>query len=270
MINMLGRLDQIEKRLQSLVEGSFIYLFSDANIQHQLAHELVLAMRSNLITASNGQIRAPTQYNIHIHPSRNETWQNNRPLIEDLAKTLYQAGKEAGFVFNAPPVIHLITDPALPPQELRVSASLPKETLGETASISLSETDSTPSVPPNAFLIINGDQNFILRLPVINIGRRSDNHLILTDPRVSRAHAQLRAIKGRYVLFDLGSTGGTAVNGQRINQQTLNPGDVISLSGVPLIYGQDLSIGAINTDTVNLNPPIDTQRPNPPDQASKD
>jgi pSer/pThr/pTyr-binding forkhead associated (FHA) protein len=66
-----------------------------------------------------------------------------------------------------------------------------------------------------------------------------DNHLILDDPRVSRAHAQLRAVQGHYVLFDLNATGGTYVNGQRITQYTLKPGDVISLAGVPIIYGED-------------------------------
>ncbi|MBK6645463.1 MAG: FHA domain-containing protein [Anaerolineales bacterium] len=47
------------------------------------------------------------------------------------------------------------------------------------------------------------------------------------------------AIKGRFVVFDLNSTGGTFVNGQRTSQSVLYPGDVISLAGVALIFGQD-------------------------------
>jgi pSer/pThr/pTyr-binding forkhead associated (FHA) protein len=74
---------------------------------------------------------------------------------------------------------------------------------------------------------------------VINIGRRPDNQLVINDSRVSRIHAQLRAINGLYIIFDLDTTGGTFVNGQKINQCTLYPGDVISLAGVPLIFGQD-------------------------------
>jgi pSer/pThr/pTyr-binding forkhead associated (FHA) protein len=75
---------------------------------------------------------------------------------------------------------------------------------------------------------------------VINIGRRLDNHVVIDDPRISRNHAQIREIKGRFVIFDLNSTGGTYVNGDRINQSVLYPGDVISLAGVTLIFGQDL------------------------------
>ncbi len=74
---------------------------------------------------------------------------------------------------------------------------------------------------------------------VINIGRRPDNQMVIDDPRVSRVHSQLRAIKGRYVIFDLDSAGGTFVNSQRISQYTLLPGDVISLAGFPMVYGQD-------------------------------
>jgi pSer/pThr/pTyr-binding forkhead associated (FHA) protein len=74
---------------------------------------------------------------------------------------------------------------------------------------------------------------------VINIGRRLDNQLVIDDPRISRSHAQLRAIKGRFVIFDLNSTGGTFVNGERTSQSVMYPGDVISLAGVPLVYGQD-------------------------------
>jgi pSer/pThr/pTyr-binding forkhead associated (FHA) protein len=43
------------------------------------------------------------------------------------------------------------------------------------------------------------------------------------------------------VIFDLDSTGGTFVNRVQVNQSTLFPGDVISLAGVELIYGQDAS-----------------------------
>jgi pSer/pThr/pTyr-binding forkhead associated (FHA) protein len=63
----------------------------------------------------------------------------------------------------------------------------------------------------------------------------------------------LRAIRGRFVVFDLDSAGGTWVNGQRVLQHTLVPGDVISLSGVPLVYGQD-SVGQDETQDINPIP----------------
>lgn len=47
---------------------------------------------------------------------------------------------------------------------------------------------------------------------------------------VSRDHAQLRYENGRYVLYDT-SSGGTWVNGQRIERKILQDGDQISLAG---------------------------------------
>jgi pSer/pThr/pTyr-binding forkhead associated (FHA) protein len=95
------------------------------------------------------------------------------------------------------------------------------------------------NLPPNSYLIVDGTRILPLTQAVINIGRRPDNQIAIEDARVSRLHAQLRAIKGRFVIFDLDSTGGTYVNSQRVNQCALYPGDVISLAGYPLVYGQE-------------------------------
>ncbi len=102
-----------------------------------------------------------------------------------------------------------------------------------------SENEAEEAIPPNAFLIIEGVKIHPLTEAVINIGRRFENHVIIDDPRVSRQHAQLRAIHGHYVLFDLSSRSGTFVNGQRANQVVLYPGDEISLAGVKLIFSQN-------------------------------
>lgn len=93
----------------------------------------------------------------------------------------------------------------------------------------------------------------------MNVGRRLENHLVIDDPRISRNHAQLRAINGRYVLFDLNSTGGSFVNGQRTSQTVLYPGDVISLAGVALIFGQD---------TPPPRPDLDDTSPHSKDELS--
>lgn len=99
------------------------------------------------------------------------------------------------------------------------------------------EQDTGP-IPEEAYLVIDGVKVFPLTQPVVNIGRRVENNVVLDDPRVSRNHARLRAIKGRYVLYDLDSSGGSFVNGVRVTQSLLYPGDIISLAGVNLLYGQ--------------------------------
>ncbi len=112
----------------------------------------------------------------------------------------------------------------------------------DSSQVELPSEDTAPvdpvRIPEDAFVIVDGVKVIPLTQPLIRIGRRLENNLVLDDPRVSRTHAELRAINGRYVLFDLNSTGGTFVNGLRITQSVVYPGDVISLAGVNLVYGQ--------------------------------
>lgn len=103
----------------------------------------------------------------------------------------------------------------------------------------LGPEEDNSRVPEEAFLILEGRNLFPLKSTMITIGRRFENTLVLNDPRVSRVHAQLRVLNGRFVLFDLKSRGGTFVNGKRIEHSLIYDGDVISLAGVELVFRQN-------------------------------
>jgi len=57
------------------------------------------------------------------------------------------------------------------------------------------------------------------------IGRKSTNHLVLTDINASRDHACLELRNGVLHIVDLGSRNGTYVDGIRIEQYELEDGD---------------------------------------------
>jgi hypothetical protein len=237
---MKAKLDYIESRLQSLIENT-VKLFNRDTADHPLAHQLVAAMRDSVILARNGKIIAPDIYTIMVNPADLPAWQAHVGLQDSLARILVEAAQESGVIFLNPPAIRLQADQEVPLKHIMVNAVRTDDKLTATAVVQImtdQPKDDKDPRPASAFLIVNG-AIFPLRLVVINIGRRLDNHLVIDDPRVSRAHAQLRAVHGHYVLFDLNSTGGTYVNGQRISQHAMKAGDVISLSGVPVIYGED-------------------------------
>jgi hypothetical protein len=236
---MRTQLDLIEARLQSLIESS-VALFARGDAQHRLAHQLIEAVKDSLQTGPDNRSIAPGLFTIYLHPDSLTYWTTHNRLLETISKNLRDIAREYDIYFSREPEIHLQSDTHLSLEGIRVEASDQPEGTGQTAAFTVAAPNQSNAIPRNAFLIVEGNRVFALTQMVINIGRRSDNHLVLADPRVSRAHAQIRAIRGQYVLFDLNSTGGTMVNGRRINQCALKPGDVISLSGVPLIYGEEL------------------------------
>jgi hypothetical protein len=232
------KLATIEARLQTLIEGSAARLFPLTPQSDNLAALLVQAMNDAIDNHTLDPL-APNLYTLFAHPDHVESLRENDALLETLVQVLEESGNEAGLRFLSHPIIRVAADPSLAPGQIRVKARNSCENLPETADLPAERAAIIESVPSNAFLIVNGTDIFPLTQKVINIGRRDDNQIVIRDARVSRIHAQLRVFKGRYVIFDLDSTGGTFVNGERVRQHILYPGDVISLAGVPLVYGQD-------------------------------
>jgi len=250
-------LNDLEARLQNLIEVRLTSVLPGQSVESRVAQKLAAAMQGSLVRQAEGGDLAPNVYTIIVNPEDATRWQDPR-LLETLIEALKSAGHEAGLQFASPPEITISTNPSHPQNDASVLASHRVEPMAETKGTP-NENSQAPKeadhIPENAFLIIEGVKVYPLTTSVINIGRRMDNQLVIDDPRISRNHAQLRAINGRFVLFDLNSTGGTFVNGQRTSQSVLYPGDVISLAGVALIFGQDNPPQRPDlVDTAPLNP----------------
>lgn len=66
-----------------------------------------------------------------------------------------------------------------------------------------------------------------------SIGRSSDNEIPLHDPSLSRRHARILYVDGVFVLADMGSTNGCAVNGHQVSGKAeLHDGDIVKLGFV--------------------------------------
>ena len=66
------------------------------------------------------------------------------------------------------------------------------------------------------------------------LGRSSGCQLVFADDTVSRRHAELRLDDGRWMLRDLGSSNGTWVNGRRVMEAEVAPGDELQLGACAL------------------------------------
>ena len=63
----------------------------------------------------------------------------------------------------------------------------------------------------------------------LRLGRSPDNDVILRDPATSGHHARLERRGDQFWIVDLGSTNGTFVNGESIQEKELNPGDRLTV-----------------------------------------
>jgi hypothetical protein len=195
---------------------------------------------------------APNLFFLQVHPDQAQILQANPNLLEGLTDIIMDTGLETGLNFSRRPVVRVLPDPQLQPGMIQVVAQNLREDLSHTATVDVIYPEATAQAfPDRAFLIVNGTRFFSLDQAIINIGRHADNQLVIDDVRISRRHAQLRAVRGRFMLFDLDSAGGTWVNGQLVNQSLLAPGDVISLAGVPLVFGQETQLP---DETVDYRP----------------
>jgi pSer/pThr/pTyr-binding forkhead associated (FHA) protein len=234
-------LDQLEAKLQSLVENQLTALLPGLKPEDKTIQKLAVALKQNIIEQKNKDAMAPNVYTLVVAVDSASMWKQPQ-IIEVLKNVITSAGRDVGLKFESPPTITITTDENYENGEVSIVASHKLEPVEETQGMetnTTNESETNDAIPENAFLIIEGVKVHPLKESVVNIGRRLENHVVIDDPRISRNHAQLRAIKGRFVLFDLNSTGGTFVNGQRTSQTVLYPGDVISLAGVALIFGQD-------------------------------
>jgi serine phosphatase RsbU (regulator of sigma subunit) len=87
-------------------------------------------------------------------------------------------------------------------------------------------------------LLVEGDQQRSIALETFPfaIGRKTGNDLVLTDPRVSREHANIIQEHGAYYVVDRGSRHGTFVNGERVERRRLGRNDRLEFGSQGTVY----------------------------------
>ena len=237
---MNSKFDQLESKLASLFEDQMMSILPGITTEDLVIQKLAVAIRKNIIDQTEIEPTAPNVITLIVAPESASKWKDTK-VLDALKNVIVAAVDGMGIKFRAQLTITITTDKSFTEKDVSVITSHKLETVEDTMGMNtdVEKDNEENAIPANAFLIVEGVKVHPLKETVVNIGRRLENNLVIDDPRISRNHAQLRAIKGRFVLFDLNSTGGSFVNGQRTSQTVLYPGDVISLAGVALIFGQD-------------------------------
>lgn len=84
--------------------------------------------------------------------------------------------------------------------------------------------------PHSELVPVGGGDTIPLTHEVLTIGRRESCDICLRFPNVSGIHCQLLNREGYWYIRDLNSTNGVKVNGLRVQEKLLHPGDEIAIA----------------------------------------
>ncbi|NJL92214.1 MAG: DUF3662 domain-containing protein [Anaerolineae bacterium] len=229
-------LQRFETRLEHLVER----LFSRQLDPTALLRAMIRAWEASLALHTPAQAETPLQVVLELHPADHSALLQQHPdLASRLSLDLLHHLRERGVKMLHVPALELVADLRRAPATVMVELSLRPTSLSTRTDKVDRISTAPPLVHPRAMLIAQGRAAFMLKRPIINLGRHADNHVVLEDPRISRWHCQIRLRHGRHTLYDLNSSHGTYVNHQRIVEHILQNGDVLSLGSVQLIYVEE-------------------------------
>ena len=133
-----------------------------------------------------------------------------------------------------------VSSPAVPDEATRTLASgggALEQDYGVSA-----EMGSPAAPPPAAWVMIKSGpragQSIPLNAGSTFIGRAPGNDLVVDDATVSRQHARISFEEGEYVLEDVGSTGGTMVEGSKAGRTRLTSGTSIAIGKTEMVFMQ--------------------------------
>jgi pSer/pThr/pTyr-binding forkhead associated (FHA) protein len=78
-------------------------------------------------------------------------------------------------------------------------------------------------------LSLTDGPSILLDKPILLFGRHEDCDVLLQSKKVSRRHCVLAQVNDYLVIRDLGSTNGVRINGKRVLEGKLAPGDELTI-----------------------------------------
>ena len=262
----MGFLRQIEKRMESLVEGMFGRAFRRQVHPVEIAKGLAKQMdEGSMVSVS--RTYAPNDFTVHLSEADSESIQAYQSSLRDeLIQYATTHAQSKGYHLMTPPKVRFTSEESLRFGEFGVTAKLtggdgprergaPQDTSGQTRIFRTEETSAggdesggedqgTAVISPEEAkehglaretveLIVEGGKTYPLegRGPW-GVGRSDDNDIVVADPNVSRRHARLVRLENGFVVEDLGSTNGTLLDGAPIDRERIESGDELTFGGV--------------------------------------
>lgn len=236
----MGILSEFERRLEGAIEGLFTKAFRTGLQPVELATRILREMEANK-TIGVRDVWVPNGYVFYLsQPDRERFSGTEKHLRRELEQVVREGAAERGWGLVGPPEVQFQTDAQLKQGEFRCEPLLIEgPTTGGAAVHGSTGAGAGPKDRGAQLVLIEkgkAGKAFPLAKDRVIIGRLGESDLVLSDPGVSRRHAEVRHEDGRYVIADLGSTNGTMVNEATIGERVLEEGDRITVGRTVLEF----------------------------------
>jgi Protein of unknown function (DUF3662)/FHA domain len=251
----LGILKNIEKRMESLVEGVFGRAFRRQIHPVEIAKGLTKQMDEGRMV-SISRTYAPNDFTIHLSKEDTESIQAYQESLKDeLIQYASTHAENKSYHLMTPPKIRFDAEESLRFGEFGITAKLtggdgprekgaPQDTSGQTRIFRTEETGGAGDQGTSAISAEEARQHGLARELVElvtddgnhpleghgpwTIGRSQENDIVISDPNVSRRHARLARADNGFIVEDLGSTNGTLLDGAPIDRERIESGDELT------------------------------------------
>ncbi len=255
----------IESKLEALFEGVFGRAFR-TNVQPvELARKLVKEMDDHR-SVSISRVYVPNEYTIYLSPGDREQFSSfEDSLREELQDYLAEHARRERYMLLTPPRVELESDADLEigvfgiatrlvrggghpvPEGAPAEQATPGATMVYKAVAPPEEGDAAEGEPAEpkegqltGVLTIAGRRHELDGERTV-IGRSKDCDIQVSDPNVSRRHAEVRRDGGSFTLFDLDSTNGIEVDGNRIKRLVLHDGSRFTIGSTEIVFSEERS-----------------------------
>ena len=247
-------LRSLESKIAGLVEGTFSRAFRSEVRPVEIARRLAREMEEHK-SSSLSRTYVPNEYVVYLSPRDRQRFADYEDaLTDELAGYLLEFARRERLAMLSRPVIEFETDDRLGLGEFGIQTHVvrhaeeevepdePEREGGRTMIHGAAERVAEPleeharAHRSTALLVVDG-KRMVIGPAGATIGRSRQCDVVLTDPTVSRRHAELRPRGGSWVLSDLGATNGVALNGRRIDApEVVRPGDRIELGTAVMTF----------------------------------
>lgn len=214
-------LKRIEQKLEKIVEGTFTRVFPSSVKPIELGKRVRRVLEDKKTIGVQGQIIIPNRYVISLSLKDLENIESIQESIQrEISSSIRDHANDENYHFQGTLTVEILSNSSLKTGSIEVDGLFEENKGG---------------FPPGSLINENGER-LIITEQKLSIGRDTKSTMQVVDVEVSRNHAEIRLLNTSFVLIDLQSTNGTFVNGQRVQEHTLQNFDQIKIGSTILLF----------------------------------